>query len=182
MAKVIERAEESRIADIDATVRNKFSWKWLEKSVETNGQSVLLGEFIRKVDQAGKALCTLCNDMINYGSRGCCTIVEHSKTKKHLRNWSLKKSNPALSKEYFKAGLEDISKDNAKLSPNIVPMVQHEDATASTYGIHPMYVQQDAKRQVALTPNASLQDRISHQEVRRLKLFLVKHSIQTIVN
>ena len=68
MAKIVERTEEDRISSIDSIVKNRFSWKWLEKSVAVKDTKVLLGEFVRKIDQPGKALCTWCNDIINYGS------------------------------------------------------------------------------------------------------------------
>ena len=45
--------------------------------------SIDIGEHIRKIDEAGKAWCTLCSDSIKYGSSGCKALTAHLLTPKH---------------------------------------------------------------------------------------------------
>ena len=62
---------------IDQTCRYKFDWGWLDEALPDNGGNsppVRLGDFIRKVDAAGKVLCQWCGDTINYANRGCAAV------------------------------------------------------------------------------------------------------------
>lgn len=97
MVRTLTKDEESRVAEIDKDVKNKFKWEWLDKTVkldvkigkQTQSASETLASCIKKSDIAGKALCVYCNDLINYGFRGCIALVEHAtKVKKHAENVS----------------------------------------------------------------------------------------------
>ena len=88
--KVLVRGNEASLKEVEASVKNKFNWSWLEKGVEStltiNGKKEVkcyLGDFIRKIDKPGKALCTWCEAEINYGSGGARRLLEHTQTEKH---------------------------------------------------------------------------------------------------
>ena len=63
--EVVDRSADVR--KIDATVRDKFRWDWLENK-DDNG--VYYSDYVRKLNCPGKALCTVCNSPISYGSSG----------------------------------------------------------------------------------------------------------------
>ena len=63
--RFIERREEAEVTAIDKAVRNKWSWKWMERVV--NG--VNLAECIRKILRVGLAYCLQCRCDVNYRSR-----------------------------------------------------------------------------------------------------------------
>ncbi len=74
---------------VDCSARNKFSWGWLNFSVDVvinkEVTSVKLEKFIRKPELEGKAWCTLCECDIKYASRGRIALVDHVKSKSHIR-------------------------------------------------------------------------------------------------
>ena len=45
--------------------------------------TICVGDSVVKVDIPGKVLCKYCNDVINYGSKGCVAIIDHLKFGKH---------------------------------------------------------------------------------------------------
>lgn len=90
--KFLSRDQEASVAEIDKNVKNKFRWDWLQRTVTMKVKlgkkieeiSETLEQFIKKCDLPGKAFCIYCNDVINYGSRGCVALIDHaSKVKKH---------------------------------------------------------------------------------------------------
>ena len=51
-----------KIKEIDRNVKNKFSFAWLERTVEiASGLKESLGDDIAKTDDAGQGVCKLCN-------------------------------------------------------------------------------------------------------------------------
>ena len=73
--KTLGKHESSRVREIDVKIKNKFRFEWMEttvllKSKKCNECEVKLGDSIEKVDVPGKAQCSYCNDVINYGSKG----------------------------------------------------------------------------------------------------------------
>jgi hypothetical protein len=64
------------LKDLEKSVKNKFRWDWLSEEVESKslfrGKTLKgkIGDCIRKVDVAGRAQCTWCNDVINYEAAG----------------------------------------------------------------------------------------------------------------
>ena len=62
------------ITEIDLLVKNKFKWKWLEKTavVTVNGEprTYRLGDSFKKIMSAGTVWCQACETTVNYGSRG----------------------------------------------------------------------------------------------------------------
>lgn len=95
MVRTLKKDEPTR--EIDKGVKNKFNWRWLEHniSVTVDGSVVQckLGECIAKVDVPGKAECTWCKDIINYGSRGRVALSAHIESGKHKHQLKLRQTN-----------------------------------------------------------------------------------------
>ena len=64
------------------------------------------------MNESGKALCSLCNKDLVYGTRGAITIVDHLQRRSHVEEYIINKTNYAL--------------------PN-------QTCSKSTYGLHPIY-------------------------------------------
>ena len=56
--------EGESVAEIDATVRNKWRWEWMNE-VDADKQPHRL--WVVKLDRAGVCLCHICNAEIKYG-------------------------------------------------------------------------------------------------------------------
>ena len=81
---VLTKSDIVKVKEIDRNVKKKFSFAWLERTVEiANGLKVSLGDDIAKTDNARQAVCKLCNKHINYGSRGAIALDDHVKSAKH---------------------------------------------------------------------------------------------------
>ncbi|KAL8588059.1 hypothetical protein ACOMHN_012097 [Nucella lapillus] len=78
--------------DKDAGVRNSWNFSWLQGTVELKWREkekeksveVKLGDTISKINEAGKAVCSLCEDVIRYGSNGKKALTLHVTTAKHV--------------------------------------------------------------------------------------------------
>ncbi len=68
--KILERSDD--VKAVEQGVKNKWKWAWLE--LKDSSQDYL-SEYIRKVDKAGQAICTLCNKTINYSQSGKLIII-----------------------------------------------------------------------------------------------------------
>ena len=86
--KIIDRASTFN----DKSVKNPWSWSWLE--LECGGAP--LSEFIRKLEEPGKAICIWCNQDIKYGGRGKVALTDHAKTANHAKVLKLRKTNYSL--------------------------------------------------------------------------------------
>ena len=111
------------IKEIDKDVGNKFKWQWLDHEIDLTksqpkkstaaatatsasspaGSAVIrvrIGETVKKAEEPGKAFCTLCHSLINYGSRGRVALVDHITNKKHkdqvFSQHEIKKTNYTL--------------------------------------------------------------------------------------
>lgn len=89
---VIER-DDNNAVDVDKGMKNGWKWEWLERSVE----GTQLGQFMRKLNVPGVALCSICQSEINYSGRGWNSLGQHVKKKKHRDNVTIKKTNHSLS-------------------------------------------------------------------------------------
>ena len=87
---VIERGGNAR--EIDAKLKNKWSWNWLEKEVD----GVALFNFMKKLNKPGVALCDWCDCQVTYSGKGLSSLVQHAVTSKHKAVASTRKSNYAL--------------------------------------------------------------------------------------
>ena len=121
--KIISGEDESKVRDIDREEKNKFKFDWLSKTVklEQDGRStdVSFRETIKKIDISGKAVCTLCNDVIYYGKRGCVAISDHLKTKKHKGKVFLKKENYALPSSFSGVSADESTSRNVPVCDRI---------------------------------------------------------------
>ena len=154
MANIIERTTDShKIQSIDKDVKNKFKWEWLETSIpvsfSSGSKDVLMLEWIRKLDIAGKAKCLPCEKVINYGSRGKVSIVEHCKSADHGSKVKLLSENQKLPASF--------SGSNGDRS--------------SAYGIHPFFGVSRPTEPVP-KPVVSLEDRTAHAQVCIYKFYL----------
>ena len=78
--QTVDREHKGR--EIDKNCKCKFSFTWLDKSVEIkreNGQQrTSLASLLKKTDEHGQAVCTLCNNaMLQYGGRGIAALTDH---------------------------------------------------------------------------------------------------------
>ena len=80
------------IKDIDKSVKNKWNWNWLDKTVHVLPLSI----FIRKIDEPGIAFCVLCKANIKYGGKGFGSIRQHCERAPHKKSEDIKKANRPL--------------------------------------------------------------------------------------
>lgn len=168
MFKLLSREDESRVQEIDKDIKNKFKWKWLEKQVTisvkfhrtTQNVTETLAAFVKKVDIPGKALCIYCNDLINYGSRGCIALTEHaSKVKKHVANVAIRKSNYSLGSAFCQTSAMSGTK-NRTLSNH---SAANHDVDISHWGT---LARPAAPNEPEIIPFTPVDDRQVHSEVR----------------
>jgi len=69
---------DDKLKEIDKDIKNKFRWNWLERSIQISYRnskgnletgSFLLGDFIRKVNKSGEAMCITCDKLLSYRSK-----------------------------------------------------------------------------------------------------------------
>jgi hypothetical protein len=107
--QAVDVDKEHKVREIDKDCKCKFSFKWLDKEVETkleNGQSTTqrLGDFIEKTYTAGQAICTLCNDTtLHYAGRGVSSLTDHCKIKKHVKNVQARLKTHAINHHFVSA-------------------------------------------------------------------------------
>ena len=82
MFRKLLQGEKATVTEVDATMKNKWNWKWLEEKVQTNvtltrekdcvscNMEGCMGGLIHKVNQLSQALCAWCHEIIKYGSKG----------------------------------------------------------------------------------------------------------------
>ena len=63
--EIVDRKDGIDVRKIDATCRDKWKWDWLEKP---DDMGHFLSDYIRKLKTTGKAICTICNTVITYGT------------------------------------------------------------------------------------------------------------------
>ncbi|CAH1778874.1 unnamed protein product [Owenia fusiformis] len=72
--------EEGMALPCENGVKNKFLWKWLD---EKGDEDVIHRLWLRKVDEPGVCLCTVCGKKMKYGTSGKKILYQHSKDKHH---------------------------------------------------------------------------------------------------
>ena len=77
----ISRSDGNNLKLIDMDVKNRFKWPWLE---EEDCNKMYLSDWTRKVNIAGKVMCKLCNDLVNYGSGGKKDLKRHALEQKKM--------------------------------------------------------------------------------------------------
>ena len=110
MSVILDHRDEHKIKLIDRLCKNPWSCKWLDVSVEKQDASskkvicvYRIGDYFRKLESAGSALCTLCNVITNYGNRGLVSLKEHVRTAKHHVKVQEKNNNHSLDSMFVTA-------------------------------------------------------------------------------
>ena len=93
MHRKLKPPEKAIAVQVDAGLKNKWNFSWLDATVKTKLQlgntmkemELRVGDTINKIDVAGQAFCDLCADALKYGSRGKVSLTNHLTTEKHLQ-------------------------------------------------------------------------------------------------
>jgi hypothetical protein len=150
--RFIERKEdESLVKTIDQSVKNKWSWKWMEKKVD----DVPVSECIRKLSVAGRAHCLWCQCDINYASQGF-KALQHCSTAKHKSRLATRRTNYRLPGE----------------------MAGPSRSDDRPHGLHPMFKKalNQAPPPTPVQPSVPVADRMVNQEAMVLG-FLAEKSL-----
>ena len=157
--------DETKLQEVEKTVSNKWRWDWLEKTVVVDpgkicpklnwkkGPLTLIAkDTFRKVDLAGKAICTVCqaDGYVTYGSSGVKILVDHMKTKKHVSRVAMELENTRL------PGTKESSSD--------------------VYGAPAAYHDAPSSSRVAPKTSVHVLDRVANMEAM-LVGFLAEHSL-----
>ena len=89
----LERKDEAKAKAVDASVRDKWSWKWTEKEVD----GCLAATCIRKLAEPGKAYCLWCECTITYANSGFAVINRHMQKAKHKKIKTVRETDYRLS-------------------------------------------------------------------------------------
>ena len=71
MPNIIDSRDNSKERELDSEIKNKFRWDWLDWTLSIRlgkGEPipVVVGDFVKKVDVQGKAICTICDDFLRF--------------------------------------------------------------------------------------------------------------------
>ena len=131
MPNIIDSRDNSKERELDSEIKNKFRWDWLDRTLSIRlgkGEPipVVVGDFAKKVDVPGKAICTICDDLIFYGSRGWKAFESHANSIKHRKQAELKRTNYSLSSA-FRLGTNATT--SAASTSLTLPTTRHTDAS-----------------------------------------------------
>ncbi|ELU18556.1 hypothetical protein CAPTEDRAFT_209568 [Capitella teleta] len=91
---------QAKAIDVQACVKNKFRWEWLDTKVNLrvgkDSVTVKIGDSIAKMEKARAAYCTLCNKPVQYGSAGKGALAQHLEKPCHLDRWKARRDNEQL--------------------------------------------------------------------------------------
>ena len=156
----IQRSEVAYLKEIDSNIKNGFRWAWLE---EKDCNDNFLSDYIRKVNIAGKVLCTYCNQLLSHKSGGKNDIKKHAAKKSHQNVLKLRKTNTTL------PAVMQLSKPSSSSSSNCT----------ITYGAPPNVHNEQAclvKRPQPSSQIVSFQDRLAHAEAMTVS-FLAENTL-----
>ena len=91
--EIVDRKDGIDVRKIDATCRDKWKWDWLEKP---DDMGHFLSDYIRKLNTAGKAICTICNTVITYGTSGRKQLLKHGISETHKQKRKTRDTNQSL--------------------------------------------------------------------------------------
>lgn len=168
--KFVDRQACLDISKIDSGVKNKFKWTWLESADE---DGVFFSVYVRKLEDAGLAWCTVCKAKINYGSAGKKAFDSHAKTKKH------KRFSSDLKTTKLPVAFQTLKSYQAAENPISVP--SQSLPTQPVYGQalnvpRPASVTDTCVEKSASALYVSVRDRISQQEAL-ICSFIAEHSL-----
>ena len=103
MAPPLLKCGDPCVKDIDASVKNKFRWAWLEEEVDLGlgekYKKVRVGETLHKTKEAGSAWCSLCCKTVTYSSSGKKALLQHMKKPVHANKWKQRLDNQQITIE-----------------------------------------------------------------------------------
>ena len=101
----IVKRDDSEASSIDKGIKNKFCWSWLE---EKDANGMFLSEWVRKIDLAGQAICTICDGhKMIYGSQGKSAIFRHARRQDHKDRISANLNNSSLPASHTLPEIDD---------------------------------------------------------------------------
>lgn len=150
----VSRNGGAEISSIDKGVKNQFKWNWLENK---DANEMFLSDWVRKVDLAGKALCLICNKLMNYGNQGKAGLDNHANSAAHKKAVNSLKNNTTIPTTYHTE--EPTCTMPYGAAPNI-----HSDAVCNQ------------RTEVVLPKIPSFLDRLAHNEAFLLS-FLCEHNL-----
>ena len=92
---VLGKGQSALVREVDEKVKNKWNFRWIEEEIAVKEFTVKIGDSI-KVNLPGKASCSLCHSVINYGGRGKSAFKEHLLSDMHYTKLKKQKSNYSL--------------------------------------------------------------------------------------
>ena len=119
----IQRSEVAYLKEIDSNIKNGFRWAWLE---EKDCNDNFLSDYIRKVNIAGKVLCTYCNQLLSHKSGGKNDIKKHAAKKSHQNVLKLRKTNTTLPAVMQLSKPSSSSSSNCTITYGAPPNVHNE--------------------------------------------------------
>ena len=93
---VLGKDQSALVREVDEKVKNKWNFRWIEEEIQVKEFTVKIGDSISKVNLPGKASCSLCHSVINYGGRGKSAFKEHLLSDMHYTKLKTQKSNYSL--------------------------------------------------------------------------------------
>ena len=93
---VLGKDQSALVREVDEKVKNKWNFRWIEEEIQVKEFTVKIGDSINKVNLPGKASCSLCHSVINYGGRGTSAFKEHLLSDMHYTKLKTQKSNYSL--------------------------------------------------------------------------------------
>ena len=119
--------------DIDAGVKIKFKWDWLQNKVDSDEY---FSDCFRNLKDAGLVYSVYCEDKINYGSSGKKALRRHVKRPSHVTESKEKATQPAL-----RALFEKVKRiENGDINPvkdcrPDLPYMVHQNMLLSLYAL-----------------------------------------------
>lgn len=74
-----------RLADVEAKVRNKWRWEWLDETDSSEAKRSHR-HWCQKLQLPGTCFCTVCSKPIKYGMNGKKKLREHADHPDHQKN------------------------------------------------------------------------------------------------
>ena len=141
ISRILDRNEEHIVRELEKDIKEKWKWTWLDDSVEVtlpnSSEKVTcnFGEFIRKINTPGKATCTLCDKLMNYGKRGKTTFKSHFLTEEHRRRVKLRRTNYVV---------QVSGSSSSSMPPTSGHVPSSSPSGPIIYGIPPAHISADA--------------------------------------
>ena len=168
--RVLTKAEEATVKEIDKDCKNKFKFQWLEEEVHVKvGEvdcKVKIGDSIVKINVSGKASCEWCHSLLTYKGKGLSTLKDHLKTESHVTQLKIRQTN---------YGLGSFVQPSSQPKRNLFPMFKTLSKPST---VNPVQEQQQPSTPVEPkpTPRVPLADRVASMEAMVLAV-MAEHSI-----